>query len=237
MKWIFYTLLLANLAYLAFNLIAKATPAVTDDSNPTMVNISPSWEAPFEERGARILFLSEAVEQENKSTLKLLPEQPTLVAPASDLKACMGLGPFENVLSAQDVAGRLNAMSYTAKMTAVDTPTGEFDYRVMLPPVSSTQEAFRKLREFKSRDIDSFVITKGVNARGISLGVFSSNGTAEDHRRALVAQGYDVHVNAIPRVNRSYWIQINQGMFPEGLLSDVATEFNQVEVTETGCMN
>ena len=45
MKWIFYTLLLANLAYLAFNLIAKATPAVTDDSNPTMVNISPSWEA------------------------------------------------------------------------------------------------------------------------------------------------------------------------------------------------
>jgi len=103
--------------------------------------------------------------------------------------------------------------------------------------VSSTQEAFRKLREFKSRDIDSFVITKGVNARGISLGVFSSNGTAEDHRRTLVAQGYDVHVNAIPRVNRSYWIQINQGMFPEGLLSDVATEFNQVEMTETGCMN
>lgn len=237
MKWIFYTLLVVNLVYLASNLVAKARLAVSGDIKPGAFNTSPSVATRLQDRGVSISLLSEAVEKGNQSTSELLPKQPTLVAPASDLKSCLGLGPFENVVSAQGIDGRLSAMGYNAKMTAVDTPTGEFDYRVMLPPASSTQEAFRRLREFKSRDIDSFAITKGDNARGISLGVFSSQGAAEDHRRVLVAQGYDVQVNPIPRVNRSYWIQINQGMFPEELLSMVAIEFNQVEVTETGCMN
>jgi hypothetical protein len=122
-------------------------------------------------------------------------------------------------------------------MTAVDKPTGESDYRVVLPPLSSRQEAFRRHREFKSRGIESFFITKGVDAQGISLGVFSSIGAAEDYRQALISLGYDVLVKVIPRVNRAYWVQISQGIFPESLLSEIAGEFIEVEVTETGCRN
>ena len=226
MKWIFYSLLLANLAYMALNLSGEGTPRVGATVN-----------AGFEQKGTRALFLLQDSPRGNKSTLVAVMEQPTLVAAADELKSCMGLGPFENIISAQDVAERLKAIGYTVEMTAVDKPTGESDYRVVMPPLSSRQEVFRRHREFKSRDIDSFVITKGVDAQGISLGVFSSNGAAENYRQALIGLGYDVIVKVIPRVNRGYWVQISQEIFPEALLSEIVAEFIEVEVTETGCMN
>ena len=81
------------------------------------------------------------------------------------------------------------------------------------------------------------MITKGVDAQGISLGVFSTEDAAGDYRQALIGLGYDVFVKVLPRVNRGYWVQISQQMFPEVVLSEVAAEFNEVDVTETGCMN
>ena len=239
MKWIFYSLLLANLAYMALNLSGAGTPRVgaTGNAGDSVVKNAGPWGSGFEQKGTRALFLLEDSQRGNKSTLVAVMEQPTLVAAADELKSCMGLGPFENIISAQDVAERLKAIGYTVEMTAVDKPTGESDYRLVMPPLSSRQEVFRRHREFKSRGIDSFVITKGVDAQGISLGVFSSNGGAEDYRQRVVSLGYDVFVKVIPRVNRGYWVQISQGMFPEALLSEVAAEFIEVEVTETGCMN
>ena len=239
MKWIFYSLLLANLTYMAVNLCGQGTARVgaTGNAGDSVVKNASPWGSGFEQKGTRTLFLLEDNQRGNKSTLVAVMEQPTLVAAADELKSCMGLGPFGNVISAQDVAERLKAIGYTVEMTAVDKPTGESDYRVVMPPLSSLQGAFRRHREFKSRDIDSFVITKGGDAQGISLGVFSSNGVAEDYRQALIGLGYDVLVKVIPRVNRSYWVQISQEIFPEALLSEIAAEFIEVEVTETGCMN
>jgi hypothetical protein len=239
MKWIFYSLLLANLAYLAFNLRGQGTAraGATGNAGDSVVKNAGRWGSGFDQKGTRSLFLLGDSRPGKNPTLVVMMEQPTLVAVADELKSCMGLGPFENVNSAQDVAERLKAIGYTVEMTAVDKPTGESDYRVVMPPVSSLQEAFRRHREFKSRDIDSFVITKGVDAQGISLGVFSSNGVAENYRADLIGLGYDVLVKVIPRVNRGYWVQINQERFPEALLSAIATEFIEVEVTETGCMN
>jgi len=239
MKWIFYSLLLANLAYMALNLSGAVTSRVGASGNTgenVFKNTAP-WGSGFEQKGTRALFLLEDSQPGNKSTLVAVMEQPTLVAAADELKSCMGLGPFENIVSARDVAERLKAIGYIVEMTAVDKPTGESDYRVVMPPLSSRQEVFRRHRELKSRDIDSFVITKGVDAQGISLGVFSSDGTAENYRQTLIDQGYDVLVKVIPRVNRGYWVQISQEIFPEVLLSEIVAEFIEVEVTETGCIN
>ena len=122
-------------------------------------------------------------------------------------------------------------------MTAVDTPTGKSDYRLVMPPLNSLQKAFRRFRELKSRGIDSFVITKGLRARGISLGVSSSSAAADDCLRSLMGLGYEVLADVIPRVDRGYWVQTREGFFIDELLFDVAAEFIDVGVTETGCMN
>ena len=239
MKWIFYSLMLANLVNAALNLWAQEAGGGSTSENAGNIafRASSSRDSGFEQKGARILLLSEALMSSNKSLGEMVLEQPTLVAAADEFKSCLGLGPFENVISVQAVAKRLKAIGYTVEMTAVDTRTGESDYRVMMPPLNSQQEAFRRLRELKSRGIDSSVITKGVNVRGISLGVFASNGLAEDYRQELIGLGYEALLDVLPRVNRGYWIQISQGMFPKKLLLNVAAEFIEVEVTETGCMN
>ena len=231
MKWIFYSLLLANLAYMALSLWGE------EPLNGRVSGNSGAGVASVEQKDARILFLSEVSQPGKEPEKAPVLEQPTLVAAGDETKSCTGLGPFENVVSAQEVAERVSAIGYSVEMTAVDTPTGESDYRVVMPPLSSLQEAFRRLREFKSRNIESYVITQGEDAQGISLGVFSSYDAAEDYQQELDSLGYELSVKVIPRVNRGYWVQIGNEMFPEALLLEVTAEFNEVEVTETGCMN
>lgn len=238
MKWIFYSLLLANLAYLVLNLSGAGAVrfGAPDIAAETESKSAGSRISGYERKAAGSLLLLKD-RQPGDQSIPVVLEQPTRVAAADDLKSCMGLGPFENIIPAQDIAERLKAIGYTVEMTAVDKPTGESDYRVVMPPLSSLQEVYRRHREFKSRGIHSFVITKGVDAQGISLGVFSSSGAAENYRRTLFSLGYDVLVKVIPRVNRGYWVQISQETFPEALLSELDAEFSEVEVTETACTN
>ena len=239
MRWIFYSLLLVNLSCMALNIWGGGTAIVGINSNVGggSANQVVSRDSGFEQKDTRILLLSEVKRSGGRPDTEAVLAQPILVTATDEVKSCMGLGPFENVISAQGVAERINAIGYTVEMTAIDTLTGGSDYRVVMPPLSTLQEAFRKLREFKSRDIDSFVITKGEDAQGISLGVFSSIGAAENYKQKLVGLGYEVFVKVIPRVNRGYWVQIGQEMFPETLLAEVIAEFIEVDVTETGCMN
>ena len=190
----------------------------------------------FEEKGGRIQSLSKPIQAGDKTNVKVAL-QATPVHAVDDFKSCAGLGPFGNVISAQGVAERLGAIGYKVEITAVDTFTGKSDYRVVMLPLSSRQGAFRRLRELKTRGIDSFAITKGAYAGGLSLGLFSSNGPAEDYRQVLIELGYDVLLHVLPRVSRSYWVRIGSEIFPRELLLEVAAEFIGVEVAETGCMN
>ena len=239
MKWIFCFLLLANLVDMKLNLwVQEARMASANEI--TGSGVFKTWSSgafSFEGQGSRILVFSEVIQFGDKAGVEVALEQPTLVASADEFKSCLGLGPFANIISAQGVAERLKTIGRMVELTAVDTRTGESDYRVVMPPLSSQQEAFRRLRELKSRGIDSFVITQGADAHGISLGVFSSSKRAEAYRQSLIGRGYEVLLDALPRVNRGYWVQIGQGMFPEELRLEVEAEFIGVEVTETSCMN
>ena len=48
-------------------------------------------------------------------------------------------------------------------------------YRVFVPPRDSVEEAYDLLQLFRAQGFDSYVMTQGIYARGISLGVFSSD--------------------------------------------------------------
>jgi hypothetical protein len=132
----------------------------------------------------------------------------------------------------------LNAVGFSVEMRAVDVPTGVYDYRVILPPLPSLQEAFRRLRELKSRNIDSYVIPEGEDAQGISLGVFSSKEASLSHQERLGDEGYRVEIRRIERVTRGYWLYGALGFgFPDGQIAGVISEFVGVKVTETACLN
>ncbi|MEM7365438.1 MAG: hypothetical protein AAF525_15560 [Pseudomonadota bacterium] len=131
----------------------------------------------------------------------------TVATPAvKEVPECLRLGPFKGLVEAKDGQSLLEALDVKVSLSAVDQPTGTEDYRVLIPPAKTSQEAFRRLRELQARDIDSYVITEGANANGISLGVFSTRGAAQNARITLETRGYDTVIIPMPRYYREYWL-------------------------------
>jgi hypothetical protein len=226
MKWIFFSLLLANLAYLGYQLLIES-------DGPAAVT------GKFVEDEKRILLLSERKGLSDRALeAEAVLENPLTFDQEVQGDVCRGLGPFEDILSAQDVAERLGAAGFPIDLRAVDVSTGGADYRVVMPPLPSLQDAFRRLRELKSRGIDSYVIAEGADTQGISLGVFSSEVAARNQQEDLLAEGYDTELRVIDRVVRGYWLfAMEPRPFPEALLRSVTQEYSGVNVTETVCMN
>jgi len=130
---------------------------------------------------------------------------------AGGVEECLAIGPFDDIFKGQNIVYQLSAIELSAKLKAIDRPTGENDYRVMMPAASSLQEAFRKLRELDSQNIDSYVITEGQDALGISLGVFSTQVAAESLKQVLSKSGYVVEIVLIPTLVREFWIFSSDG--------------------------
>ena len=228
MKYIAICLLLLNILYLGYQVWWK-------DNTKSVAALPKS-----EQKGALIKLVSErnGVDERQLEVEEILNNPVTEAAPGRG-QSCIALGAFEDVVSAQNVAERLNAVDFDVDLRAIDNPTGDFDYRVVLPPAPSLQEAFRKLRELKSRDIDSYVITQGEDSLGISLGVFSSRETAANHMKNMENDGYDVSIKEIPRLSRGYWIysQDNSHEFPADFLEYTKMEFPEVELTKLSCLS
>ncbi|MBO6558403.1 MAG: SPOR domain-containing protein [Pseudomonadales bacterium] len=227
MRLIFYALVLVNLAVFIYLVLRDAPQAakVTDSSATGDV--------------AMIQLLSEqgGVDERRIEVAEVLRNAVT-VEPQSERETnCRGLGPFEDILLAQNVTERLNAAGVSVSLNALDTATGEFDFRVVIPPLPSLQEAFRRLRELKSRDIDSYVITQGQDAQGISLGVFSSDEAAQRHSTFLAERGYEAEIKRIPRLSRSYWIHSRGGLLSNSDLEMLIEGIPEVSLSETACIN
>jgi hypothetical protein len=127
-------------------------------------------------------------------------------APASDEAHCQVFGPLNDLFAGQALVEKLKLYDMQTTLKALDKVAGGSDYRVVIPPAKSPQDAFRKLRELKSSDIDSYVITQGPDELGISLGLFSSLAAAKSASADLAADGYVTQVREIPRLLREFWV-------------------------------
>ena len=122
------------------------------------------------------------------------------------VSTCAALGPFGSIEDGEIIKDQLASVDLKVALKAVDELTGNRDYRVMLPPASSAEQAFRKLRELQSQDIDSYVIMRGRNALGISLGVFSGEERALQLQSVLTKKGYETQISPIDRYRRAFWL-------------------------------
>lgn len=92
-------------------------------------------------------------------------------AAAPEAAVCLYLGSFEEETRARVVEQRLLSLDIQAEVRGVDAAAG-LEYWVYLPPLASRQASLRQLRELQARRIDSYIITQGELANGISLGIF-----------------------------------------------------------------
>lgn len=152
-------------------------------------------------------------------------------APADDVApeaaVCLYLGSFEEESKARVVEQRLLSLDIQAEVRSVDAAAG-VEYWVYLPPLASRQASLRQLRELQARRIDSYIITQGELANGISLGIFPRNDSANSVMQRLRDVGYEPQIREISRAHRSFWVRVapeSRRLADEFLLGRLAGDF------------
>jgi hypothetical protein len=145
--------------------------------------------------------VAEAAQLVRSGTLSESASDPITVNPV-----CIMLGPYFSLSNARSAAN--SAGLDDDWIESEDFTDDKVDYRVHIAPASSIEEAYRTLKLLRSNSIDSFVMTDGPLARGISLGVFSSRESAKRFRMQSSLIVFKPVVAPISRIQRSHWLKL-----------------------------
>lgn len=144
---------------------------------------------------------------------------------------CLYLGSFEDERVARALEQRLLSLDIQSQVQTVDATAG-VDYWVYLAPLASRQASLRQLKELQARKIDSYIISQGDLANGISLGMFPRSDSAEGVMQRLREAGYEPMLRELTRAHRAYWVRIapeSRRLAGDGLLEGLARDFERLE--------
>lgn len=209
MRWLFLLLLVLNVFYYVWH----------------------QQQAPLQPREISMASTPRATKQQ----IRLLSESAVQQLPqtGNDRKedVCLFLGSFEEEQTARVVEQRLLSLDIQSGVQSVDA-AGGMDYWVYLPPLASRQASLRQLKELQARKIDSYLITQGDLANGISLGIFPRSDSAESVIQRLRNAGYEPFMRELPRAHRTFWVRIapeSRRLADETLLQRLAQDFNGLQ--------
>ena len=193
MRYIALTLLLLNLAYLAWNFWQRSQTEV-----PVVL-------IETEEPGARLRLLSERETDAERAA--------PVAAEAAAL--CSRLGEFPSVEDANLFIKEARALNLQAELW-VDGSLLAPQYRVYLPPYSSREIAALSLNALQEDPrvtelaLETYLITRGELANGIGLGIFAERNTAETLMEALSGLGYEVRLGEVPRAEGRIFVLLSE---------------------------
>jgi len=196
MRWVFFCLLILNVVYLVWNLVATAvTPSVSQvmpaaGNAPTLVLV-----------------------EESVAGARLAPESRQSSQP--DLAMCATLGPWESVTAADKVLSALSSQGYRGTLRTILADRERLHW-VYLPAYPDRDAALRVLRELQSRDVDSFIVSDGEDANAISLGYFSSEESARGLAVKMKSAGYPAETRDTNRKVSEYWLYFPVAALPDG---------------------
>ena len=194
MRWIFLTLVLLNMLFAALELYAGIGGQGSEVGRYNVV-----------EGGARLLLLSESdashagVASSNSESTEQL---------------CLLAGPLIERADAKRLIAELQRLEVAAEIV-VQTITKAPNYWVYLEPYETRKAAIAKLKALQLAKVDSYLITQGELANGISLGVFENIDSARRMLERRQGQGYDVKIRELGKKNFEYWVSVAGGYSAE----------------------
>lgn len=221
MRWLFFLLMLLNILFWIQHLyqspvrikeVAPLDAYSRPDSNITLLSESPSTSALM---------------------------GGTSRAESSDSEGCLFLGGFDDELPARSLEQRLLSLDVQSGVQQISV-AGGVDYWVYLPPLASRQASLRQLRELQSRNIDSYIITVGDLANGISLGIFSRKDSAEGVVARLREVDYSALVRELPRMHSKYWVRIaaaSRRQLDAGVLQALQMDMPSLQHRQMPCVS
>lgn len=212
-RWVFYSLVVANVVYLGWQVVMG-----------NLISTEPVPRAPAVEAGRPLKLLSEA------------PQAPlsARASPAEHQGLCLVLGPWPDRDDAQRGRVQLAAAGVPATIRAVSVRKDHLNW-VYLPSYRSRDRALAVLGELQSRGVDSFVVKEGEDANAISLGYFSNADSAEGLRVKMRNAGYPAFVRETARSVTEYWLYLPDAAADAAALDDFLVGNPEVEQDRAAC--
>jgi hypothetical protein len=185
LKFIFWTLLLANAALFAYGQGYLGSFKTAEREPARMKN---------QLAVDRIALVSAAQAEAAAATAAVAPVEAPAPAPAplDNLVACTEIGDFDAAL-ARRFETQIAPLGLAGKQGQISVPVTEItQYVVHIAPQGSREAAERRAAELAARGVTNYYIMPDTALRwGISLGVFKSDAAAQSLRDALVRQGIE----------------------------------------------
>lgn len=201
MRLIFIFLLIANVVFFV--------TAYFFDDKPVQQATS-SAKKPLQQVDNNLVLLTEKGEVSSVSQGRKKPVEIQSESGDKSSELCAMIGPYAQLLHAEYLVEKLSALGVRAQITNVGIKDGEA-YWVYLPPEMSEKEALRRLYELQSKNIESYIITKGELTNGISFGRYTDALEAEEKMKMVKEQGYNAQLKAIPKTINEIWVLLESG--------------------------
>lgn len=224
MRWIFFSLIAANFAILAWWQTSK--PQRAAEPKP--------YTTPFGVGG--LVLLSEAAKQSPQSEPEpsdAVTPPPAEVRPAADPAVsapaaaespgahgqCVLVGPYENNELAQQALQKLLAKEIKAYVFQMDLAVSS-GYQIYLDGFESRAQAKKRLDELQAAGVDSFIVPKGEYVNTIALGSYEQEGAAKNQLEKFAAAGITAKLRESKRSVVELWLAMPPEMgdtLPEAL--------------------
>lgn len=198
MRSIFFALVMINILVLAMQWFTRSpNKGVATSVSASRTGANPSLQ-----------LLDESTV--NRATEKKQNDGSSSSADANSSNVCTTVGPYAQLLQAEYLVERLDAMDVLAEVKAVEVPDG-VGYWVYLPPEISEKEALRRLYEIQAKNIDSYFIPSGELANGISFGIYDEKNLAQKRLDEIKQLGYQAELREIERTHNETWVALAPG--------------------------
>jgi hypothetical protein len=181
LKFIFWSLLLANAALFAYGQGYLGSFKAAEREPARMKN----------QLAAERIALVPAAQAEAAATVAQEPA-PVAAAPAPATIACTEVGDFDAV-AARRFDNLIAPLGLADKQSRINVPVTQItQYVVHIAPQGSREAAEKRAAELAARGVTNYYIMPDTALRwGISLGVFKSEAAAQSLRNALGRQGLE----------------------------------------------
>jgi hypothetical protein len=150
---------------------------------------------------------------------------------------CYSVGPFKDENDAKFLGIRAEALGFTSEMRSLETGASIENW-VHIPPLANRQQSLQLLRELQGRGIDSYIITQGDLAEGISLGLFRNQTSAKNLTKKMQDMGYNVVIKEVRRGEKELWLEFPQvTQLTEAMRNRVAGDGQELNWMLTDCSN
>jgi hypothetical protein len=216
MRWVFLSLICLNLLVMVWFWRDQAGANVEAVAEP-------------EQKGESLVLLSEL--DSSEISYKEAKSKTNQVGN----RRCYSVGPLADRIDAKHLKVRAEALGFSSELRGLTTKTS-IEHWVHIEPQSNRQQSLRLLRELQGRGIDSYIITQGELAEGISLGLFRNKASAQNLKQKMQDLDYSVVIKEVSRGKKELWLEFPQvTQLTEAMRMRVVGEGQELQWMLTDC--